>query len=121
MFFYEVLWVLSVLPTTLMECNTNAPNTKNFLQVLLTNVIGEACVIDISEKIQFNMDYLLSIDDVIAWEARNGRIPPECIVFLSTGLSVYFNDPKRYFGAADVNDYSTYHFPGISSISVQFL
>lgn len=77
--------------------------------------VAEAVVIDISEKCAENPDYLLTVDDIEAWERDHGRIPPRSWVLLRTDWS------KR-----SVEDYVNRkedgaHTPGPSVKAVRFL
>ncbi len=49
--------------------------------------IGPACVIDVSENVRSNADYLLTREHVEAWEARHGRIPVGAWVLIRTDWS----------------------------------
>lgn len=49
--------------------------------------IGPACVLDISEKAAKNPDYLVTVDDILIWESRNGKIPAGAWFLLRTGWS----------------------------------
>jgi kynurenine formamidase len=41
-------------------------------RVPLRRLVGEACVIDIPAHGRANLDYLITVDDVLAWEAVGG-------------------------------------------------
>ncbi len=49
--------------------------------------IGPACVIDATAQVEQSEDFLLSIEDVKAWEGKHGRIPAGAWVLLQTGWS----------------------------------
>lgn len=49
--------------------------------------VGPACVIDASEEVARNNDFLLLPEHVTAWEAEHGRIPPGAWVLLRTDWS----------------------------------
>lgn len=49
--------------------------------------IGPACVIDVSERVAEDADYLLLPEHVAAWEADHGRIPAGAWVLLRTDWS----------------------------------
>jgi kynurenine formamidase len=48
-------------------------------------LIGPACVIDKTGETEANPGYLLTVDDLEAWEAENGRIPERAWVLFRTG------------------------------------
>src|ERR1700730_18330547 len=47
--------------------------------------IGPACVIDVTAEVEQNQDFLLTIEQVEAWEAKYGRIPSGAWVLIHTG------------------------------------
>lgn len=49
--------------------------------------MAPACVIDVSDRVRDNEDYLLTIADVEEWEAKHGRIPEGAWVLMRTGWS----------------------------------
>src|SRR5688572_26742739 len=49
-------------------------------QIPLENLIGEAVVIDVSEKAKSNADYQASVTDIEAWEKKYGEIPANTFV-----------------------------------------
>src|SRR6202044_1975604 len=56
--------------------------------------IGPACVIDVAESPRGNVDFLLTVEVIEAWEARNGRIPSHAWVLVRTDWSKRL-DPKQ--------------------------
>src|SRR5947207_12707743 len=51
-------------------------------QIPVRQLIGPAAVIDVSKNAAANADYRLTVDDVKAWESRNGTIADGAIVIL---------------------------------------
>jgi kynurenine formamidase len=49
--------------------------------------VGPACVIDVTDAVDHNPDFLLMPEHVVAWEATHGRIPAGAWVLLCTGWS----------------------------------
>src|SRR4029079_17749509 len=47
--------------------------------------VGPACVIDVTDDVSRNSDFLLTPDRLEKWEAQYGRIPRGAWVFLRTG------------------------------------
>lgn len=82
------------------------------------DLFGPAAVIDVSEASAANPDYLLSMDDLAAWEAEHGRLPAGAVVLMYTGWSLKYADNDAYQSqAAD----GTLHFPGFSPEVARFL
>ncbi len=89
----------------------------------LSSLTGNAVVIDVSEKALKNRDYLISIADVEAWEAKNGAIPANCIVLFHTGYGAFYPDREKVLGTAKhgVEAIPELHFPGIGPETTQWL
>lgn len=62
--------------------------------------IGPACVIDVTEPVKKDPDFLLMPEHVEAWEAEHGRIPANSWVLLRTGWSER-TDPAEFLAIAD--------------------
>jgi len=92
-------------------------------KVLLENLIGNAVVIDVSEKALKNRDYLVSIKDVQDWEVKNDSILQGSIVLLHTGYGQYYPDVKKYFGTTEKGTagIAQLHFPGIDPATAEWL
>ena len=89
-------------------------------EIPLTRLIGSAVVIDISAACAKNRDYLLTAEDITAWEKTHGRIPDGAIVLVRTGWGKFWPDRKRYLGSDTPGDASNLHFPGISREAAEF-
>lgn len=78
--------------------------------------IGPACVIDVSERVKANNDYLVTTEVVLDWEKKHGRIPAHAWVLIRTDWS------KRTDGAAFLNiKEDGPHTPGFDPKCVPFL
>jgi kynurenine formamidase len=53
----------------------------------VSQFLGPACVIDITDDVARNPDYLHTPERLEAWEKEHGRIPPRAWVLLRTGWS----------------------------------
>jgi kynurenine formamidase len=53
----------------------------------VTRFVGPACVIDVTADVERNPDFLLTPEQLEAWEARHGRVPRGAWVLLHTGWS----------------------------------
>ena len=49
--------------------------------------IGPACVIDVTDRVRENVDFLVTVDVVKAWESRHGAIPRGAWVLIRTDWS----------------------------------
>ena len=75
-------------------------------------------VLDVHEKVARNPDYILSLDDVRAWERRHGRIPAHAFVAMRTDWS------KRWPNDASMQNKDAQgvaHYPGWSMAVLKLL
>lgn len=91
---------------------------KNIDDYPLSRFIAPAVVIDIVEKTKANPDYDITMEDISAWEKRNGKIPEGSAVILYSGRGTYWGDDKAYLGK-DENGQD--HYPGFSVEVAHFL
>jgi kynurenine formamidase len=89
----------------------------------LSQLMGPAVVIDVSAQAAADRDYLVSVDDVRAWEAVHGVIPPQHIVLLRTGYGRYWPDAEAYLGTAarGTAGVAELSFPGLSPEAARWL
>src|SRR3954462_6345890 len=78
--------------------------------------IGRACVIDVTNQVERDEDFLLTVADVERWEAAHGRIPAGAWVLLRTGWSKR-RDAGQYINAREDGP----HTPGWEKACSQFL
>jgi kynurenine formamidase len=92
-------------------------------QIPLRQLIGPAVVIDVSAKASGNPDYLISVEDLQAFEAAHGRIPDGAIVLFRTGWGSRWPDRERYLGTALTGEEAVpqLHFPGLDPAAARWL
>ena len=90
-------------------------------RIPLENLIGNAVVIDVSQKAAADRNYLLSVSDVRAFEDRYGRINPGDIVLLRTDWSRHWPDAKSYLGDDTPGDASKLQFPSYGEDAARLL
>ena len=93
-------------------------------EIPLEKLIGPAIKIDVSSKTHHNSDYLINIDDLLAWENREKiKIPKGCIILLETGFSKFYPDKVSYMGTAERGEDAVekLHFPGLSKEAAKWL
>jgi kynurenine formamidase len=92
-------------------------------KISLDKLNGDIVVIDVSSKALNNRDYLITANDITAWETENGTITPDVIVFFRTGYGKYYPNAEQYFGTAGKGDAAIpkLHFPGIDSSAATWL
>jgi len=92
-------------------------------QVPIGQLIGPGVVIDVAQQAAANVDYLVSVADITAFEAEHGPIPAGAIVLLNTGRAALYADRKAYMGADERGEdaVAKLHFPGLSAEAASLL
>ena len=81
-------------------------------------LVVRAAVLDVRAQCQRNPDYGLALDDLQAWEAKNGQVPHGHLALLYTGWADRWHQPREYLGSdAD----GRLHFPGFGLEAARFL
>lgn len=76
-------------------------------------------LIDVTSKAAQAPDYLLSREDVAAWETKHGRLPVGCCVAMHSGWAQYATSDPAKFTGRDVS--GVYHFPGFAPETAEWL
>jgi kynurenine formamidase len=84
---------------------------RSTADIPLEQLVAPVVVIDISAQAAKNRDYMLTAQDVWAFEKQHGRIAKGTIVLLKTGWSRYWPDAKTYLGDDTPGDASKLSFP----------
>ncbi len=87
----------------------------------LRQLVAPAVVIDVTVQATTEHDYRLTRADVLAFEAKHGRIGEGTIVLLRTGWSARWPDKKRYLGDDTPGDASRLHFPAYGREAAELL
>lgn len=89
---------------------------KSVDELSLDRFIGEAAVIDTTEACSRDVDYLVSVSDLRAWETRHGRQLIDLIVLIRTGFGRHWHDRARYLGTDRTGPEAVaeLHFPGLA-------
>ena len=90
-------------------------------QIPLNRLVAKAVVIDVSAKASADRDYLLTPDDITAFEAQNGQIAEGSIVLLRTGWSSRWGSRFEYLGDSTPGDASKLHFPSFGPDAARLL
>ncbi len=86
-------------------------------QLPIESLIVPAAVIDISEKAMADPNTELTVEDILAWEEKYGRLPENVCVFMNSGWEKRIGDPS-FIG---LDSTGVKHFPGISLEAAKFL
>ena len=90
-------------------------------QIPVAQLMGPAIVVDVADAAASDADYLLSREDVEAFEAEHGTIAPGTIVLLRTGWSDRWPDVLSYLGDDTPGDASNLHFPSFGADAASLL
>lgn len=96
---------------------------KTVDQIPLSQLMGHAVVVDVSDHCTGEPDYQIAIADFEDWEAEHGVLPEGVIVLLRTGFEEFWPDRLRYLGteARGPEAVSELHFPGLHPEAARWL
>ncbi|MBI2115716.1 MAG: cyclase family protein [candidate division NC10 bacterium] len=87
-------------------------------QVPAREFLVHAVLVDIGAKVAQTPDYRATVEDLQAWERRNGRIPKGSAVLLHTGWARRWSDAARYL---NLDAQGVPRVPGFSPGAMAFL
>lgn len=101
--------------------HVDAPNhmikgARSLDQVAIREMILPLCVINLTDKVAQNADYVLTVSDIEAYEAAHGSIPQNAFVVFQSGWSK--RNPKEL---DNLDAEGNRHFPGWSLEAVEFM
>lgn len=94
------------------------PGGRTLDQIPVGEMILPLVVIDITDRVATDPDTVPTLDDVRAWERRNGRVPQGGFVALRTGWSRHWPD---HTAMANVDADGVSHTPGWSLDVLRYL
>jgi kynurenine formamidase len=74
---------------------------KDVASIEPRSLVGPACVIDKTKETEQDNGYLLTVDDLDAWESENGRIPDNAWVLLRTGWQSRAQDQQEFLNVQE--------------------
>lgn len=84
----------------------------------VNDLIFPLCVVDVSEKVKKNPEYVVTVEDMKEYEAKYGKIPDGAFVALRTDWYKKWPDMEAISGAdEDGNE----HFPGWSLEALKYI
>ncbi|WP_223807296.1 cyclase family protein [Montanilutibacter psychrotolerans] len=94
-------------------------------QMPVRNFIAPLAVIDIRDRARRDADASVTVDDILAWEAKYGRLPAGAAVFMYSGWEERIHDAAAFINAEGPTAAGelepTMHFPGFSPEATAFL
>jgi kynurenine formamidase len=92
-------------------------NGEDVASVPLTRLVGPAVVIDKSAEATADPDYLLTIDDITAFEAEHGPLPEGGWLLFRSGWDARAHDQDEFLNAPDGQP----HTPGPDAACARYL
>lgn len=80
-------------------------------------LVGPACVLDFSDRVADNPDWLLDVADVEAWQAEHGAFPDNAWVLLRTGWDKFAQDKEAFLNTDETGP----HTPGVTAACAEYL
>lgn len=94
-----------------------AKDGEDVAQIKPRKLVAPVAVIDVADRVAGDPDFLLSVDDVRAWEAANGPLPDGGWLFVRTGWDARSGDQEAFLNADETGP----HTPGISVEAARWL
>jgi kynurenine formamidase len=86
-------------------------------QVPLRTLVAPVVVLDASERVAKDPDFLLRIEDVQAWEAEHGALPDGGWLLYRTGWDEHADDQERFLNVDETGS----HTPGVAADCARWL
>lgn len=90
-------------------------------QIPLSQLFGDAAVIDVRPQVGNNKDYAITPNDITTWEKIHGKLGPKHIVLFNTGWARFWGNKKKYLGTDLFKDVDHLRFPGLSAEAATYL
>ncbi|HEU4349020.1 MAG TPA: cyclase family protein [Actinoplanes sp.] len=94
-----------------------AKDGEDVSQIRPQRLVAPASVIDVSDRVAADPDFLLEVDDVRRWEAAHGPLPEGGWLLLRTGWDVRSGSQEAFLNADETGP----HTPGISVEAAKWL
>jgi kynurenine formamidase len=92
-------------------------------QIPLEQLISDGVVIDVVEQANKDRNYQITVEDILNWEQKNGKIEDGSIVLFNTGSAQFWPDKEKYMGTSErgAEAVAKLKFPGIHPKTAKFL
>jgi kynurenine formamidase len=92
-------------------------------EIPVEQLVGAGVRVDVTARCAQDRDHRITVADLVAFEIRNGRIPPGTIVLLQTGWAARWSDRAAYLGTSRTGPdaVADLHFPGLHPDAARFL
>ena len=116
--FYVRSWTFDEHSGTHVDAPAHFGGEETVDTIPASELVIEAVVVDVRERVAGDPDALVVPDDVLAWEQRHGPLPPRCALLALTGWGERAPDPVAYLNA-DAG--GVMHTPGFAPELAGFL
>jgi kynurenine formamidase len=92
-------------------------------EIPVDQLIGPGVIIRVAEKVKMDRNYQFTIDDILEWEKKYGKIPDNSILLIDTGSSRFWPNKREYMGTDERGEEGVkkLKFPGIHPDTAKFL
>jgi kynurenine formamidase len=94
-----------------------ARDGEDVSQIAAAKLIASAAVIDVSERVAKDPDFLLEVDDIRAWEGEHGPLPAGGWLLVRTGWDSRSTSQQDFLNADETGP----HTPGVSVEAAKWL
>lgn len=95
-----------------------APGGRTMDEMRADELTAPIAVIDFKAEARADVDAVITVATLEAWEAQHGTLPQGAIVVMNSGWGARIGDPERYI---NLDETGTKRFPGFSVESVEWL
>ena len=87
-------------------------------RIAVDRLFAPLAVVSIEARAARDADTMVTVDDLLAWEKRHGRVPRGAFVAMHSGWDAHINDADRFLNR---DAKGTMHAPGFSEAAARFL
>jgi kynurenine formamidase len=116
--FYVRSWAFDEHSGTHVDAPAHFGGEATVDAIAVDDLVIEAVVLDVRERVASDHDALVVPDDVLAWESAHGPLPERCVLLALTGWGERVEDPIAYLNA---DESGVMHSPGFHPDLAGFL
>jgi len=116
--FYVRSWAFDEHSGTHVDAPAHFGGEATVDAIAVDDLVIEAVLVDVRERVASDHDALVVPDDVLAWESAHGPLPERCVLLALTGWGERVEDPIAYLNA---DESGVMHSPGFHPDLAGFL
>jgi kynurenine formamidase len=116
--FYVRSWTFDEHSGTHVDAPAHFGGDATVDRIEVSDLVVEAVVVDVRDRVAKDDDALVVPDDVLAWESAHGPLPERCALLALTGWGARAGDAAAYLNADAAG---VMHAPGFSPELASFL